>query len=43
VNEHPEVLLEFIKNLSQRIRAMDEKMEMADPAPPELQAGGLTP
>ena len=27
VHEHPEVLLEFIKNLSQRLRAMDEKLE----------------
>ena len=32
VHEHPEVLLEFIKNLSQRIRAMDEKLEAAPPA-----------
>jgi CBS domain-containing protein len=38
VNEHPEVLLEFIKNLSQRIRAMDEKLEGAEPAPPALRA-----
>ncbi|HKW60832.1 MAG TPA: cyclic nucleotide-binding domain-containing protein, partial [Candidatus Dormibacteraeota bacterium] len=27
VHEHPEVLLEFIKNLSRRLRAMDEKLE----------------
>ena len=27
VHEHPDVLLEFIKNLSQRLRAMDEKLE----------------
>lgn len=27
VAEHPEVLLEFIKNLSQRLREMDEKLE----------------
>jgi hypothetical protein len=27
VHEHPEVLLEFIKNLSQRLRAMDEKLD----------------
>jgi Cyclic nucleotide-binding domain len=27
VHEHPEVLLEFIKNLSQRLRAMDAKLE----------------
>ena len=32
VHEHPEVLLEFIKNLSQRLRAMDEKIESAPPA-----------
>src|SRR5207302_11307599 len=32
VHEHPEVLLEFIKNLSQRLRAMDEKLESAPPA-----------
>jgi hypothetical protein len=30
VHEHPEVLLEFIKNLSQRLRAMDEKLESAE-------------
>jgi CRP-like cAMP-binding protein len=36
VHEHPEVLLEFIKNLSQRLRAMDEKLESSTPneAPP---------
>jgi len=27
VHEHPEVLLEFVKNLSQRIRVMDEQLE----------------
>lgn len=27
VHEHPEVLFEFVKNLSQRIRVMDEKLE----------------
>jgi Cyclic nucleotide-binding domain len=27
VHDHPEVLLEFIKSLSQRLRAMDEKVE----------------
>jgi len=32
VHEHPEVLLEFIKNLSQRLRAMDEKLGSAPPA-----------
>ena len=31
VHEHPEVMLEFIKNLSQRLRAMDEKLESAAP------------
>jgi hypothetical protein len=31
VHEHPEVLLEFVKNLSQRMRAMDEKLESAEP------------
>ena len=31
VHEHPEVLLEFIKNLSQRLRAMDEKLGSAPP------------
>jgi hypothetical protein len=31
VHEHPEVLLEFIKNLSQRLRAMDAKLESARP------------
>lgn len=31
VHEHPEVLLEFIKNLSQRLRAMDAKLESASP------------
>jgi Cyclic nucleotide-binding domain/HEAT repeats len=29
VNEHPEVLLEFVKNLSQRIRVMNDKLESA--------------
>jgi len=32
VHEHPEVLLEFIKNLSQRLRAMDQKLESETPA-----------
>jgi CRP/FNR family transcriptional regulator len=31
VHEHPEVLLEFIKNLSQRLRAMDAKLETSSP------------
>ena len=34
VHEHPEILLEFIKNLSQRLRAMDDKLEAAS-TPPE--------
>lgn len=33
VHEHPDVLLEFIKNLSQRLRAMDQKLEADTPAP----------
>ncbi len=37
VHEHPEVLLEFIKNLSQRLRTMNEQLESAStddlPAP----------
>jgi CRP-like cAMP-binding protein len=37
VHEHPEVLLEFIKNLSRRLRAMDQKLEEATPSQtPEL-------
>ena len=27
VHEHPEVLLEFVKNLSQRLRQMDARLE----------------
>ena len=40
VHEHPEVLLEFIKNLSQRLRAMDAKLEAAsrESASPEAVA-----
>jgi hypothetical protein len=34
VHEHPEVLLEFIKNLSQRLREMDQRLE-SEPAPTE--------
>ena len=42
VHEHPEVMLEFIKNLSQRLRAMDEKLESAAPlASPSGPAGHL--
>ncbi len=35
VHEHPEVLLEFVKNLSQRLRVMNEQLESAteDDAP----------
>jgi HEAT repeat protein len=37
VHEHPEVLLEFVKNLSQRLRVMNEQLESASsddlPAP----------
>jgi hypothetical protein len=32
VHEHPEVLLEFVKNLSQRLRAMNEQLQSAAPA-----------
>ncbi|HYL08315.1 MAG TPA: cyclic nucleotide-binding domain-containing protein, partial [Candidatus Udaeobacter sp.] len=32
VNEHPEVLLEFVKNLSHRLREMDEKIASAQHA-----------
>ncbi|MGH7764376.1 MAG: cyclic nucleotide-binding domain-containing protein, partial [Candidatus Dormibacteraceae bacterium] len=42
VHEHPEVLLEFVKNLSQRLRAMDEQLEISAPHPetrPEEAAG----
>ena len=38
VNEHPEVLLEFIRNLSQRLRAMDEKLEAVEAPVPIPQA-----
>ncbi|GAC1509650.1 MAG: hypothetical protein NVS1B3_11850 [Candidatus Dormibacteraceae bacterium] len=30
VHEHPEVLLEFVKNLSQRLRVMNEQLESAE-------------
>lgn len=42
VHEHPEVLLEFVKNLSQRLRVMDEQLEAAtgkDSAPSREAAG----
>jgi hypothetical protein len=32
VHEHPEVLLEFVKNLSQRIRVMNEQLETQETA-----------
>jgi CRP-like cAMP-binding protein len=31
VHEHPEVLLEFVKNLSQRLRQMDARLESPEP------------
>ena len=34
VHEHPDVLLEFIKNLSRRLRAMDRKLETETPPAP---------
>jgi hypothetical protein len=43
VHEHPEVLLEFVKNLSQRLRAMDEQLEAAtggDSTPSPREAAG---
>jgi hypothetical protein len=33
VHEHPEVLLEFVRNLSQRIRVMNEQLESSGAAP----------
>jgi len=33
VHEHPEVLLEFVKNLSQRLRQMDARLEAGSPLP----------
>ena len=35
VHEHPEVLMEFVKNLSQRLRLMNEQLQSAstDDAP----------
>jgi hypothetical protein len=35
VHEHPEVLLEFVKNLSQRLRVMNEQLESATPSTQE--------
>ncbi|TAN32849.1 cyclic nucleotide-binding domain-containing protein [bacterium] len=34
VHEHPEVLLEFVKNLSHRLRVMNDQLELAKPAQP---------
>ena len=34
VHEHPEVLLEFVKNLSQRIRVMNEQLEAQETSVP---------
>src|SRR5207248_4614849 len=34
VHEHPEVLLAFVKNISRRLRAMDQKLEASAPAEP---------
>jgi CRP-like cAMP-binding protein len=31
LHEHPEVLLEFVKNLSARLRLMNEQLESATP------------
>jgi hypothetical protein len=41
VHEHPEVLLEFIKNLSQRLREMDAKLESKAPSAQEAAAASL--
>ena len=37
VHEHPEVLMEFVKNLSQRIRQMDARLESLE-SQPDLEA-----
>jgi CRP-like cAMP-binding protein len=34
VHEHPEVLLEFVKNLSQRVRTMNEQLQAQRVAAP---------
>lgn len=41
VHEHPEVLLEFVKNLSQRIRHMNDELQAAklEPVPAPANAG----
>jgi CRP-like cAMP-binding protein len=41
VHEHPEVLLEFIKNLSQRLREMDDKLESKAPSAQQAAAASL--
>ena len=41
VHEHPEVLLEFIKNLTQRIREMDEKLREAETRTPRATPAGV--
>jgi CRP-like cAMP-binding protein len=33
VHEHPEVLLEFVRNLSQRIRVMNDQLESTSQPP----------
>jgi hypothetical protein len=40
VHEHPEVLLEFVKNLSQRIRVMDEQLASQGTSVPAQRDGG---
>jgi HEAT repeat protein len=39
VHEHPEVLLEFVKNLSQRIRVMNEQLEAQETSVPVVREG----
>jgi hypothetical protein len=39
VHEHPEVLLEFVRNLSQRLRVMNEQLESATPDDVPTRAG----
>jgi hypothetical protein len=41
VHEHPEVLIEFVKNLSQRLREMDARLESPDSSPLPLRGRGL--
>jgi CRP-like cAMP-binding protein len=45
VHEHPEVLMEFIKNLSQRLRVMNEQLESAGgeaATPPDREVAGTS-